>query len=698
MKYAFYEAKLVCEDPASKNLYYGNGQIFYFLDKENDNSKTLYMFALTNEKFRTAQISKYNFFESSTNMIEKMLPSTYYGFRTSPNSPWKITEKFSTDDEEEMKKWANENDIVLFKHYQSDMREIKVELENNTRLSNNQIMDIVSNINIQRIIGTKDSTYIGNHSHPIRIVIVFDKDKEYSYDPNCAIYDEGFSDWVKEYVHLDKSYYNNVFSIPKTSVGYSFVYVQTTENSISMDKIMLSVALKKDSLQIITEKKYSYDYTIGKPIVCTKYMKTKNKDVSALEMFHINSQTISNPPDIFVFDGAINVYDFFVKNEKFLTKCGLSKLLQEYSHKVNVTSFIILYFCLIQEYSIIELLVKMGHTNLIEDIFKKLYSCGRKEEIVENVNNLSGLINSETTKGSLALRIPSYIAEFLKNQRSPLKTYLFWRDIYEIEDISKENFEKFQNMPEKIIISSEISDAKEKYWWNATNWSDLQIQEIIKYEGYSLNKVFKYVYQITMNKETDGYHRNHSVFVDTFNTLRDTLCMAEELNFELEPYPENLQQIHNQLSKIMEEKKTAIENKAVTTIGEQCEKAIEAALASNSVTLPKTAIENYCYVIPHTQQDFTQEGQQQHNCVAGYFSRVKRGECIIFFIREKNNPEKSFVTAEIRNKKLGQVMYSNNRPVPTDSLVYQYCKFICKTILSGVDKGEIFALNKILNN
>lgn len=253
-------------------------------------------------------------------------------------------------------------------------------------------------------------------------------------------------------------------------------------------------------------------------------------------------------------------------------------------------------------------------------------------------------------------------------------------------------------MPEKIIISSEISDAGEKYLWNATNWSDLQIQEIIKYEGYSLNKVFKYVYQITMNKETDGYHRNHSVFVDTFNTLRDTLCMAEELNFELEPYPENLQQIHNQLSKIMEEKKTAIENKAVTTIGEQCEKAIETALASNSVTLPKTAIENYCYVIPHTQQDFTQEGQQQHNCVAGYFSRVKRGECIIFFVREKNNPEKSFVTAEIRNKKLGQVMYSNNRPVPTDSLVYQYCKFICKTILSGVDKGEIFALNKILNN
>ena len=693
MNYAFYEAKI----GEKEKRIFGNGNLFYILAvKEDETTITLFLFAKTDGKFRTARIIAENCYTFETNptdvILRKVLPdsSNYYYNSFHLDNRWDINNVFQSNDENEIKDWADKNNIVLFSNYESDMREIKTEIKNNTRLSNLQIMDIVSNIRIVRITGTKIS-----YSYASGIDCVYDKNR---YDPSpqsseIFIYDNGFSEWKKERIHTDASYCVNYFSTLRNSFAKSHVYVRTTENSISLDKIELSVSCQNDTLTITAEKTFSYDYEIGKPILCKKYMKTKTKDVSGLEMFHINSQTIRNPYDIYTFEGAFNEYDFFIKNEKLLSKCGLFKLLQDYSERVNITSFFILYLCLIQEYNIIELLVKMGHTNLVEDIFLLLYSCGTKDKIAENINNLSQLINKETTKGSLALRLPSYIADYLKMQKESLSNYLFWRDIYEIENISKENFEKFLNMPEKIIISSEVSANKGR--WNAINWQDLNIQEIIKYDGYSLNKVFKYVYKITTTNALSRRYR-YSIFRDTFDILKDTLTMAEELGFELEPYPDNLYQIHSQLSEVIKERREKIQNEAVEKISVSGQKVIEEALESKSVTLPTKAIEKYTYVIPKNQQEFTQEGQQQHNCVAGYCSRVKNGQCVIFFVREKDSPNDSFVTAEITTRGLGQVMYSNNRRVPYDSLVYQYCKFISRTILKGIEKGDIIALSKLL--
>lgn len=696
MKYAFFKAE-VKNVKEEEILGFGKGKLFFVLvQKRDEENYDLFLFSKSEGKFRTAKFttcSSYSFKMNMSNTIEKViLPDNFYGhpYYYHQNIDWYLTGVFESDDKEELENWAEENDIVLYKNYESDNREIKTIIKNDTLLSNFQIMDIVSDLSIIRVTGTR------NTAEPFGcgIDFIYDKD-DYTTSESIFIYDKGFLEWMKEYTNRDGTYLNQTLSVPKSISQNSYVYVRVEENSIFLDKIEICYCCKDDTLTIEANKKYSYRYTIGQPITCKKYLKTTEKDVSALEMFHINSQTIRHTHDRYFFEGAINEYDFFIKNEKFLSKCGLFKLLQDYTSRINnITSFMVLYLCLIQEYSIIELLVKMGHTNLVEDIFKLLYSSGTKDKINENVETLSQLINKETTKGTLALRIPPYIADYLKSQKAPLSTYLFWRDIYEIENISKENFEKFLSMPEKIIISSEISDNGGGRWWNNTRWSDLDIQEIIKYDGYNLNKVFKYVYKIATTKIYDQrYHL--TVFKDTFQMLEDTLVMAEQLNFELEQYPDNLSQIHDQLTKVIQEKKEKIQNEAVEKIAITCEKAIQEACESNAVTLPKKAIEQYCCVMPKSQQDFTQEGQQQHNCVAGYCSRVREGDCIIFFVREKNSPNNSYVTAEIRQSGLGQVMYSNNRRVPTETLVYQYCKFICKTILRGVEKNEIIALDKL---
>lgn len=54
---------------------------------------------------------------------------------------------------------------------------------------------------------------------------------------------------------------------------------------------------------------------------------------------------------------------------------------------------------------------------------------------------------------------------------------------------------------------------------------------------------------------------------------------------------------------------------------------------------------NYCVVVPKDMSDLIDEGTQQHNCVGSYYNQsIANGEDFIFFIRKKDNLEKSYIT------------------------------------------------------
>lgn len=57
--------------------------------------------------------------------------------------------------------------------------------------------------------------------------------------------------------------------------------------------------------------------------------------------------------------------------------------------------------------------------------------------------------------------------------------------------------------------------------------------------------------------------------------------------------------------------------------------------------------DKYMIVIPETADDFINEGKQQNNCVGGYVDAVLNNRCYVIFIREKENPNKSFLTVEV---------------------------------------------------
>lgn len=67
-------------------------------------------------------------------------------------------------------------------------------------------------------------------------------------------------------------------------------------------------------------------------------------------------------------------------------------------------------------------------------------------------------------------------------------------------------------------------------------------------------------------------------------------------------------------------------------------------------------------IVPQTVGELTTEGERQHNCVGnyGYDKDVMKGCCNIVFIRRKDNPEKSYITCEIRDGHIHQYLFAYN--------------------------------------
>lgn len=96
-------------------------------------------------------------------------------------------------------------------------------------------------------------------------------------------------------------------------------------------------------------------------------------------------------------------------------------------------------------------------------------------------------------------------------------------------------------------------------------------------------------------------------------------------------------------------------------------KAIKANVDRHKVALAFES-DDYVVVIPETANEIINEGKNQHNCVGGYVGSVIRNDCTIVFVRQKSNPDKSYITVEIspRGRIVQYLRECNNRPCGDD--------------------------------
>lgn len=102
--------------------------------------------------------------------------------------------------------------------------------------------------------------------------------------------------------------------------------------------------------------------------------------------------------------------------------------------------------------------------------------------------------------------------------------------------------------------------------------------------------------------------------------------------------------------------------------------------------------DNYIIIVPQSQEEKANEGEQQHNCVGYYYdSSILRGENFIFFIRKKNTPTKSYITCRYNYSKDAVIEYRgfSNKTVTDDNAL---------NFLSEVEKIIKANRNSLANN
>lgn len=73
--------------------------------------------------------------------------------------------------------------------------------------------------------------------------------------------------------------------------------------------------------------------------------------------------------------------------------------------------------------------------------------------------------------------------------------------------------------------------------------------------------------------------------------------------------------------------------------------------------------ENLMAIIPNSPQEIIEEANAQNNCLRSYVERVRKGETIVVFVRKKDEPDKTYLSAEIYDGRLTQLKgYCNSNP------------------------------------
>ena len=79
-------------------------------------------------------------------------------------------------------------------------------------------------------------------------------------------------------------------------------------------------------------------------------------------------------------------------------------------------------------------------------------------------------------------------------------------------------------------------------------------------------------------------------------------------------------------------------------------------------------------IIPLTCDEFHEEAEAQHNCVESmYLEQVIDGRTNVVFVRQKNEPNKSYITCEVKNGQIRQFLLKYNHSV-TEEIDIEFCR------------------------
>lgn len=149
-------------------------------------------------------------------------------------------------------------------------------------------------------------------------------------------------------------------------------------------------------------------------------------------------------------------------------------------------------------------------------------------------------------------------------------------------------------------------------------------------------------------------------------TLRDYCRMSKAMGSEYEKYSKSLKKDHDIAQ---------MNYKANEDVYKR--KQFEEVVSENNykdLTFKSRKNKKYIITIPTKSDDLITEGSILNHCVSSYIDDVIDKKCKVIFLREKENPDKSFITIDLRfdgkNEKVRQVEGYNRRKPNEEEMLF----------------------------
>lgn len=170
------------------------------------------------------------------------------------------------------------------------------------------------------------------------------------------------------------------------------------------------------------------------------------------------------------------------------------------------------------------------------------------------------------------------------------------------------------------------------------------------YSDSKLRKMEKYFDQVSQTNDNYKEHRSNLVN-DYFDYLNNCEKLDYDMNSELVLYPKHFKEAHDMAATNVKAKNLEKTYAAIAKLLPEMHKLYDFEGEELFITAPNSG------------KEITYEGQAMKHCVGTYVDRVAKGETVILFIRKKAEPNKPYVTMEVRNHKVIQVRaFGNGTP------------------------------------
>ena len=442
-------------------------------------------------------------------------------------------------------------------------------------------------------------------------------------------------------------YYNNYVgqrSCTLTKTYFAKIHPEN-ESGLLIYKLSPIVKLNKDGEPVINPGiKSVVEILPGNKAKAYKWKSGLGEEIPIKNGFDLSTSWLNTENEI-CFAGAESFVDFINKNPKMAKITGIKECFEKVDTGMIWSKLFIAYFYLYCCYPAVELLIKMDKPIIIGKILKTCVRAGNRNALDANIERLNKLLNPEATKGNQALKLPRYIVDYLYEKDASLLHYEVMCDIYELDDsLSKENFEKISRSQEFYRIIN--------FCHGACSYGKFEkVPNVMKY-GYRLNEVIKYLDK-QINTHTKSTEKDQGYLLQC---MEDTARMCDLMQIPLDKFPKDIIKVHDRISELYRQKQNEVQNEAIEAVKKKYDTVVEKVNKH-------TPIDELFITLPGSSRDIMDEGQQMHNCVGSYITTVAKGDTVVFFIRKKEDPQTSFITAEYQSGKLRQIYYKNNRPV-----------------------------------